>query len=706
MTTSFRARIGALSTVLLLGGSLCAATPAIAAPAPAAATTIEVTSGENAGPGTLREAFDTANATPETATTITFAASVTTVTVTEALQSGVALTVQGNGQDNTELKFAPASPEEYFLLGFEGAALQLDGVTLTGDGQSDATGVLIGYADSHVGASSVTNTTITGFNDRGVAIEGVTDNDFTMTGSTLSSNGVGLGAWSFKDAAFTVTDSVFEHNFATAFELHGFTPGTGPGARIERVRFADNGELVEEDWGPQTGALSLGGDFATAGEGVIPVSIVDSTFENNVGVAVGAIDYQPEWGEESMSAEPRVLVSGSTFSGNIGGEFKESYDARAAGILLSSPPMLRAADDAADDAPDTTPLVLRVENSTFDGSAAAADNKSSAFITEAYGSAGIELDQVTAVASTIDLIGKGPEDRLAIARSAIDSGGSDPLTPRTEEDLAPHVITVTDSVFTSPSASADLESGSSQVLPLAALELGPLADNGGPTATMLPTDSSPLVDAVTEAGPLSTDQRGLPRPANGNADIGAVEVQEALLPAESSVGVVADVTVANGETAVFAIERSVTDTDRELPEASVRISTSDGTAIAGTDYTASEATVHWAAGESGAKTFSVPTTKRSGELAARSFTVTLSDPSEGLTITRESAAAILPAVDATVTPPPTPPVPEVTPDPDGEVTPPDIAHTGGIGLLPWILVAGVSTLAGAGLIALRRRGRA
>src|SRR6202000_2962068 len=65
-------------------------------------------------------------------------------------------------------------------------------------------------------------------------------------------------------------------------------------------------------------------------------------------------------------------------------------------------------------------------------------------------------------------------------------------------------------------------------------KLGPLADNGGPTETMLPARASPVVNKG--AGAATTDQRGDPRPviytgvalssapgANG-ADIGAVEL--------------------------------------------------------------------------------------------------------------------------------------------------------------------------------------
>jgi hypothetical protein len=62
-------------------------------------------------------------------------------------------------------------------------------------------------------------------------------------------------------------------------------------------------------------------------------------------------------------------------------------------------------------------------------------------------------------------------------------------------------------------------------------QLGPLANNGGPTRTQLPAISSPVVDKGNAPSGLTTDQRGEPRtvdtsPANANdgTDIGAVEL--------------------------------------------------------------------------------------------------------------------------------------------------------------------------------------
>ncbi len=54
--------------------------------------------------------------------------------------------------------------------------------------------------------------------------------------------------------------------------------------------------------------------------------------------------------------------------------------------------------------------------------------------------------------------------------------------------------------------------------------LQPLADNGGPTWTCALGEDSSAIDAGTDSGAPSTDQRGAPRPYNGGSfDIGAYE---------------------------------------------------------------------------------------------------------------------------------------------------------------------------------------
>lgn len=55
--------------------------------------------------------------------------------------------------------------------------------------------------------------------------------------------------------------------------------------------------------------------------------------------------------------------------------------------------------------------------------------------------------------------------------------------------------------------------------------LGPLADNGGPTKTMLLLSGSPALDAGQDSAAPGSDQRGVVRPLGVRSDIGAVEMR-------------------------------------------------------------------------------------------------------------------------------------------------------------------------------------
>jgi hypothetical protein len=56
--------------------------------------------------------------------------------------------------------------------------------------------------------------------------------------------------------------------------------------------------------------------------------------------------------------------------------------------------------------------------------------------------------------------------------------------------------------------------------------LGPLQDNGGPTWTMKPLPGSPVLNKGSNPKNLTTDQRGFPRSAAGQVDIGAVQADQ------------------------------------------------------------------------------------------------------------------------------------------------------------------------------------
>jgi hypothetical protein len=73
--------------------------------------------------------------------------------------------------------------------------------------------------------------------------------------------------------------------------------------------------------------------------------------------------------------------------------------------------------------------------------------------------------------------------------------------------------------------------------------------------------------------------------------------------------------------------------------ASVHYATTNGTAVAGTDFTAASGTVQWASGDSSAKTVSVPVSNSSPFSGTRSFTITLSN-SNGASLGNPTSASV------------------------------------------------------------------
>lgn len=121
----------------------------------------------------------------------------------------------------------------------------------------------------------------------------------------------------------------------------------------------------------------------------------------------------------------------------------------------------------------------------------------------------ISFDSPGATASTLNII-----------NTIVASGGS--LRPNCKLLGTAPVTTVASYVLTDDSTC--LPSGANNLIVADPL-LSPLADNGGPTLTMLPMVTSSALDAGRNDVCPARDQRGLPRPANLTCDIGSVEIQ-------------------------------------------------------------------------------------------------------------------------------------------------------------------------------------
>lgn len=78
-----------------------------------------------------------------------------------------------------------------------------------------------------------------------------------------------------------------------------------------------------------------------------------------------------------------------------------------------------------------------------------------------------------------------------------------------------------------------------------------------------------------------------------------------------------------------SISLQVTRSGATSASVSVNYATSDGTAVAGTDYTATSGTLTWSPGDADAKTISIPIANNGVSSGSRTFTVALSSPTDG-----------------------------------------------------------------------------
>jgi predicted outer membrane repeat protein len=230
--------------------------------------------------------------------------------------------------------------------------------------------------------------------------------------------------------------------------------------------------------------VTITGGNRTGSAGAIksfgPVAVNDSTFVDNTA---------DDDGGAIWTSNQAVTITGSTFTRNQAGR---------GGAVYSG---------------DST---ITVTNSTFEGNTATSDGGALAaqdvdvsYTTfsgnEAGGSGAAIASAGGSVFATV--LADAAADSCS---SSLSSGGYN-----WSDDLSCDLNTATDT------EDVDGDPG-----------LAGIADNGGPTATMLPETGSPLLDAIpSSVGDCTgTDQRGITRPQNGACDIGAVEVAAATPP--------------------------------------------------------------------------------------------------------------------------------------------------------------------------------
>ncbi len=670
-------------------------------------------------PGTLRAVISQAAAErPDDTSVIGFDVPGNQVVVTSEIAVESHVVLQGDGE--TQLQFAPADSSTKMLSGYL-SAVGLDGMRLVGDGSPRSFGLWQQFTAGDT--MRISDTVFEGF---GTGYhQYYTSTPIVIERSEFTNNHVGASLDWLSKLPVTFSEVKFLNNQEVGASMLNYTAFTPDGGvHITNSTFEGNGVGAAGATQKRVGGLDFQTYVAWGSPTIPPLHIEDSTFIGNHGREAGALSVpdSPRQITSELPSVPFALITGSTFVDNIGSvhtapdpQGRVSSDIALIGFDLDLATDAEAPASGSPDAPNAalaspTHVVLGIQNSTFDGTAARDSGRRSTLVRTLSGYNTMELEHVTAVNSGLAFRGFPGEESARISRSVLGTGpGQDPVI--TFNNAAP-TLEASDSAFTEPSAFLDLTAGTNRILPFEDYLLGPVADNGGPTQTRIPDTNSPLIDAVSTPGSLTTDQRGFLRPAGPAADIGAVEVPEPTPPVGASlVSLGDDVRVATtGDPAVFHVERTG---DLTFP-LSVVLATTEGSARAGTDYTHTEATVSWDAAEGGAQTFTVPTIERSAESPELRFGVTLAagenDPAAKVEIGRDTAAGILPpiaAVTPPIDPPVTPPVdPPTTPSvPDTGTPTPELATTGSSGVNALAAIGVILTAGGVLAWASRLRAR-
>jgi hypothetical protein len=579
-------------------GAALGASAVFAASAQAAPYT--VTNTNPSGSGSLAAAISSANGDPSGQDdTINFQAGLTgTITVTSplAISGPENLTIAGPGAGTLKVSGGGTSGV-FAITAPENANEAIAGLTIT-DGSAAEGGAIAATAAVSNSASAtlalandtITNskaTTNTG-DDGGGAV--FAEGDLTVIGSTISGNtsaevggGIDIRKYEIEDdaPALTVSNSTITGNTALDggglyTEGYGTVSGTqitgnhatsastsgGEGGGIDvdeslnltnstvsgNTSTNDGGGIeVEGDKYVTISGSTLSGNTSTAGGGInldedsdkyAPIRIDSSTISANkatdgAGVYISRIESNA------------VTISASTISGNqgqgtssIGGGVEIYEDVYGnfevvdstisgntatigAGVSLGADP---STDDALNGASGTgTPGSIAFRNSTIAGNAATEDGGGIYLSAYKTGSPSVLKSGTAAITSTIISGNTAAGAAQDLARTAgSTSGGFD------------GAFDLFQTVGTAPFLSEQ------SVITGVSPQLGPLQNNGGPTQTMLPAPTSPVIDGGHAAETLSTDQRGdprtvdvagIPRPPGGDGtDIGAVELPASSVP--------------------------------------------------------------------------------------------------------------------------------------------------------------------------------
>lgn len=481
----------------------------LAAP-PARADTFSITTNNDYGPGSLRQAIEDANALAG-ADEIRFAVTGDIVLASDLPDITDDLVIHGPGSDTVTID--GDSQVRMFRIA-TGVVVDVTDVTLA-DGTADGL-----VEDSYGGCISNAGT---------LALRNVAMHECEAV--------LGGGIYNGPDAVLTLTDSLLEHGHATE---DGAGIYNAPGAELTLVgstiahgdTYVDGGGIysyqasvvLTDSTITQTTAYSDGGGiYSYEGSVILTDSAIENTRADSVGGAI-AIDGP----SDSNMAIGTLLVERSTLSDNTaeyGGGAVYNYGQR---VVIRNSTLAGNETDAFGGGGVYTELEsseVWVINSTL------SDNSAD------YGGGAVQNSEVfpslvVLIHSTLE--GNSGHDAavegsFASKNSIFDNEGPNcfELVNETISDIGVNL-------------SSDDSCGSFTQVTSAELGLGPLADNGGATPTHALLPGSVAIDAAPDCTdldgePIDTDQRGIARPADGDrdgtatCDVGAFELGNEVL---------------------------------------------------------------------------------------------------------------------------------------------------------------------------------
>lgn len=457
-----------------------------------------------------------------------------------------------------------------------GALLISQGVQIVGNGAANT------IIDGQKGTASATR--VFTISDGVSSMDGLTIRNGQASGGGLNTLG---GAIFLRDAALAITNSAFSGNIAVG--------SSGLGGAIF-VREADL-TVTDTTFSANTGDGGGGGVYLNLGTS----NVVGSTFTgNSTGSSGGGL----------ATEGGAVTVTNSTFTNNsasgVGGGVAIMFNATATIVNSTISNNTSATNGGGLEVGFAS--TGAVAHTTFSGNSGGT-------------SGGIHLDH-TGGASTVSLRGV-----------ILDTGASGANCPAGVTSLGSNL---------SDDGSCGL--GQTGDVNNATLNLGPRQDNGGPTHTHALLPGSAAIDAIqgfctqdgTFSGPaVSTDQRGISRPSGAACDAGAFEAG-ALAPGSLQFSAPTFTVSEAGPTTSVTVTR----TGGSDFQVGATVALTGGTATAPADFDSTALTVSFAAGDTTAKTVTIPLVDDALDEADETIMLTLTSPTGGATLGAQAAATL------------------------------------------------------------------